>query len=129
MNTPRKKVLIADCHEEVLIVLERMLEDAGFDTMTAWTAHEALKLVESGSFDLVLINEYLPDGECEVLLRILQMRGQMPCIVMQPSAPEITEVQSFRALGAREVVCKYAYERIVETASEYLAAGRPRVAA
>ncbi len=47
MKTSRKKVLVADCHEEVLIALEKMLEDAGFDTTTVWTARDALKLVDS----------------------------------------------------------------------------------
>jgi DNA-binding response OmpR family regulator len=125
MKTARKKVLIADCHEEILIVLERMLEDAGFDTTTAWTAQDALRLVDSQSFDLVLVNEYLPDAECEDLLKALRKRGaQMPLIVMQPSAPEITNFTALRALGARDIVCKYAYGQIVEMVSECLASGR-----
>jgi DNA-binding response OmpR family regulator len=121
MNTPRKKVLVADCHEEVLIALEKMLEDAGFDTTTAWTAKDALRLVDSEVFDLVLVNEYLPDAECEDLLKALRTRGaQMPCVVMQPSAPEITDFTSLQALGAHDIVCKYAYRQIVEIVSECL---------
>jgi len=121
MNTPRKKVLVADCHEEVLIALEKILEDAGFDTTTVWTARDALKLVDSQVFDLVLVNEYLPDAECEDVLKALRKRGgQMPCIVMQPSAPEITDFTSLQALGARDIVCKYAYRHIVEVVSECL---------
>jgi DNA-binding response OmpR family regulator len=118
MKTPRKKVLIADCHEDVLIALEKMLEDAGFDTTTAWTAKDALRLVDSQEFDLVLVNEYLPDAECEDLLKALRKRGaQMPFIVMQPSAPEITDFTGLQALGAREIVCKYAYRQVVEIVS------------
>jgi CheY-like chemotaxis protein len=30
MKAQRKKILVADCHEDVLIVLEKLLEDAGF---------------------------------------------------------------------------------------------------
>jgi two-component system cell cycle sensor histidine kinase PleC len=122
MKTPRKKVLVADCHEEVLIALEKMLEDAGFDTTTVWTARDALKLVESQVFDLVLVNEYLPDAECEDLLKALRKRNaQIPCIVMQPSAVEITDFTGLQALGARNLVCKYAYRQIVEVVSECLA--------
>jgi DNA-binding response OmpR family regulator len=122
MKTPRKKVLVADCHEEVLIALEKILEDAGFDTTTVWTARDALKLVDSQVFDLLLVNEYLPDAECEDLLKALRTRGaQMPCIVMQPSAPEITDFRGLEALGARDIVCKYAYRQIVEVVSECLA--------
>ena len=121
MKTPRKKVLVADCHEEILIALQKILEDAGFDTTTVWTARDALRLVDSQVFDLVLVNEYLPDAECEDLLKALRKRGaQMPCIVMQPSVPEITDFRSFQALGARDIVCKYAYGQIVELVSECL---------
>jgi len=122
MKTARKRVLVADCHEEVLIVLEKMLEDAGFDTTTVWTATDALNQVESQAFDLVLVNEYLPDAECEDLLRALSRRGvQVPCIVMQPSAPQITNTTALQALGVRDVVCKYAYRQIVELVSKCLA--------
>lgn len=125
MKTPRKKVLVADCHEEVLISLEKVLEDAGFDTTTVWTARDALKLVESQVFDLVLVNEYLPDAECEDLLKALHKRGaQIPCIVMQPSAPEITDFRGLQALGARDIVCKYAHQQIVEVISKCLAYDR-----
>lgn len=34
MKTLRKNILVADCHEETLIALEKILEDAGFDTTT-----------------------------------------------------------------------------------------------
>ena len=122
MKTPRKRVLIADCHDDVLIALEKRLEDAGFNTTTAWTAKDALTLVDSQVFDLVLVNEYLPDTECEDFLRALRKRGaRMPCIVMQPSAPEITDFTKLLALGARDVVRKYAFQQIVEVVTNCLA--------
>jgi DNA-binding response OmpR family regulator len=130
MRTARKKILIADCHEEVLIVLERVLEDAGFDTTTVWTAREALKLMETQAFDLVLVNEYLPDSECEELLRALQNKGtQLPCIVMQPSAPEITDTRSLRKLGAREIVCKWAHQQVLDAIGRCLASRQPKLVA
>lgn len=122
MKAARKRVLVADCHEDVLIVLEKLLEDAGFDATTVWTARDALKLVESHAFDLVLVNEYLPDAKCEEFLRELHRRGEsVTCIVMQPGAPEMTDFTGLEALGAREVVCKYAYRQIVEMVRECLA--------
>lgn len=127
MKSARKRILIADCHEEVLIVLEKMLEDVGFDTTTVWTAKDALQVVESQDFDLALINEYLPDAECEELLRAFHKRGaEVPCIVMQPSAPEITDIRTFQELGARDVVCKRGYQRIVEAVSRCLASTKPK---
>jgi DNA-binding response OmpR family regulator len=130
MKTAKKKVLIADCHEEVLITLERMLEDEGFDTRTAWTAKDALRLLASEAFDLVLVNEYLPDAECEDILKALQRKGgRTLCIVMQPSAPEMTDFSVFESLGATDVVNKYGYRHIVEVVNECLVGGKKNAVA
>jgi CheY-like chemotaxis protein len=130
MTPTRKRILIADCHEDVLIILEKLLEDAGFDTTTVWTAKEALKLADSHAFDLVLVNEYLPDAECEDVLTALQKRGrQIPCIVMQPSAPEFVDFTRFEALGAQDIVCKHCFRRIVEIVRECLLCDQKRIPA
>ncbi len=54
-----KKILIVDDDQDVLIGLERALEDAGFSTTTAWGKEEALRLSEGPRFDLLLIDEGL----------------------------------------------------------------------
>jgi CheY-like chemotaxis protein len=130
MTPTRKRILIADCDEDVLIILEKLLEDAGFDTTTVWTAKEALKLTDSDAFDLVLVNEYLPDADCGDVLRALQERGgQIPCIVMQPSAPEFVDFTRFEALGAKDIVCKHCFRQIVEIVRECLLCDRKRIPA
>lgn len=130
MNPSRKRILVADCHEDVLIILERLLEDAGFDTTTVWTATEALKLVDSNAFDLVLVNEYLPDAECEEVLTALRKRaGQTPCIVMQPAAPRIVDFTRFEALGAKDIVGKRCFRRILEIVGECLPCDRKPILA
>lgn len=130
MKSGQKRILIADCHEDILIALERLLEDAGFDTATAWTAKEALGLVDSHYFDLVLINEYLPDAECEEVLKVLQTKGDdIPCIVMQPSAPEIVDFARFEALGVKDIVCKHHFREIVDAVSECLACDQKQLPA
>jgi len=130
MKPTRKRILVADCHEDVLIILERLLEEAGFDTTTVWTAKEALKLADSHAFDLILINEYLPDAECEDVLRVLQKRDeQTPCIVMQPSPPENVDFTRFEALGAKDIVCKHCSRQIVEIVRECLLCDRKPIPA
>ena len=130
MNQSRKRILVADGHEDVLIILERLLEDAGFDTTTVWTAKEALKLLDSQAFDLVLVNEYLPDAECDEVLTALRKRPvHTPCIVMQPSPPEIIDLTRFEALGAKDIVCKHCFRRIVEIVRECLLCDRKPILA
>jgi len=58
-RVPMKTILIVDDDQDVLIGLERALEDAGFSTTTAWGREEALRLSEGTRFDLLLIDEGL----------------------------------------------------------------------
>ncbi len=122
MNAKLRKILVADCHDDTLIILEKLLEDSGFDTTTVWTAKDALSLAKAHAFDLVLISKYLPDAEGEDLLRELHKRGEsVACIVMLPSEPEMTDFTSLETLGARDVVCKRAYRQVLKTVRECLA--------
>lgn len=122
MNAIRRKILVADCHDDTLIILEKLLEDAGFDTTTVWTAKDALSLVDAHVFDLVLVNKYLPDVQCDELLKELHRRDEsIAFIVMMPSEPEMTDFTNLELLGARDVVCKRAYRQVVETVRECLA--------
>jgi len=119
MKLKRKKILLADCDEEVLIALEKQLEDAGFDTATAWTAKQALKLTDSHAFDLALVNEHLPDAKCEFVLKALQEKGKrILCIVMHPGIPRVVDFIRFKGLGARDIVCKRPYRQIVDLVRE-----------
>lgn len=61
------KILIIDDDEAVLITLERILEGEGYRTVTAWSGQEALRVAESGQFDLVLVDEHLSDVEVTTL--------------------------------------------------------------
>ena len=113
-STYRKRILVADCHHDSLILLEKILEDAEFDTTTVWTADEALTLLETRAFDLLLVNEYLPDADCDELLQVIKKRGtRLPCIIMQPSATCITALSRLKTFGVLAVVTNRAYPEIL----------------
>lgn len=115
-NTSRhKRVLIVDGHQEVLISLEKLLEDAGFNTTTSWTAADAARFLRSTQYDVVLVNEYLPDCYCEALLRARKRNDEACWIVMQGTAPEMSDRDRFIRLGADAVVCKHQTQTILET--------------
>jgi two-component system response regulator PfeR len=112
MNTRRAKVLIVDCDEDVLITFERLLEDEGYETTTAWTGQDARKAVQGQTFDLVLVNEYLPDMKLEDFISALRHRGyNVPCIVMQLSADRIN--YTGLTAGAIAVVCKWSQAKVL----------------
>ncbi len=118
MKVRRPRVLIVDCHEDVLISLERLLEDAGYDTTTAWSAQEARQAMLARACDLVLVNEYLPEINAEDFISELRSTGcKVRCIVMQPSAKCITDTRRFLAAGAVEIVCKWSQADVLEAVS------------
>lgn len=116
MNSYRKRVLIVDGHEEVLISLEKLLEDNGYCTTTSWTATDALRFLRSWDYDMILVSEYLPDGTFEDLLRAARKRNaDTQCIVMQGNAKGMRSDDRFKILGASAVVCKYEQHSILDT--------------
>ena len=129
MKPNRKRILIADCHEDVLIVLEKLFEDAGFDATIVSKANEVLSLVDLYAFDLMLVSEYLPDAGCEEVLKALRRSGHAACIVMQTTAPENIDFARFEGLGVEDVVCKRPYPYIVEIVKERLLRDDKQIAA
>jgi DNA-binding response OmpR family regulator len=107
MEGRRKKVLVVDGDDRMLIALERLLEDESVDTTTTWSAAEALRLLRSADFDVLLMGDNLPDLSCEQLLREMQRSGvRAAALVMTP--PRMPSVASyFVSLGATGTVRKW----------------------
>lgn len=112
MKPDRAKLLIADCHEDTLIVLQKVLEDAGFDTTAVWTVEEFLNAIRNQNFALVVVNEYIPGGRCDELLPELR-KAQIRCILMLARKLPVTEVSALEELGTFQVVEKRNYAEIV----------------
>lgn len=122
MNQPRAKLLIADCHEDTLIVLQRVLEDAAYDTTAVWTAREFVDAIHSQVFDLVLINEYMPGGRCQELLQLLR-EADLRCVLLQTRPPAVTGPATPGAEHVNGTVCKHDHAEIVRLVSELLPNG------
>ncbi len=57
---PRRKVLLVDDHESILVVLERMLAGSCLEFLRAACGEDALRLVRSEHPDLVLLDVCMP---------------------------------------------------------------------
>jgi len=113
MNEERKHILIADCDEEVLIELEHLLEDEGFDTTTAWSTDETLSLVRQKTFDLLLIADHPPELSCELVIRESSgTERQLPVYVMEGSIKHPFQEPYLLNMGATGVVQKHRREDV-----------------
>ena len=128
MDRQRAKVLLADCHEDTLIDLQRVLENAGFDTTAVWTSIEFVDAIRSQAFDLVLINEYMPGAPCQELLQLVR-DADFRCVLLHARTPAITGPTTLGAGHACESVCKHDYSEIVRLVSDILANGENHIPA
>ena len=102
MSSPGKQVLIVDNDEAESRKLASMLESTGHHPTTTWSGLEALELLRSRDFDLVLVSSYLPDMYVgDFFARFNQLPVQPCSIVMQEGegrAASLMKVSS--AIGA-----------------------------
>lgn len=108
MNIQRKHILIADSDEQSLIELERLLQDEGFETTTAWNTSDAVDLIRHRKFDLLLVADHPPELNCEVVLRLRQQAGAETPLVVLETRPRHPFVEPYLlTLGASDFVQKW----------------------
>jgi CheY-like chemotaxis protein len=71
----RKRVLVLDFDPELLITLERLLEDSGFSTVTTWDFEEALAVLEAHCFDFFVVGDRPPVLDATYLLERIRSKG------------------------------------------------------
>ncbi len=124
---PRKRILLVDLDELVLIQLQKVLEDAGFDTTTTWELREARELLRSCPFDMLLVGDHPPEIPAgDLLKQVRDTHSGIQCMVLQSAAPAAHDY--FRSLGALAVVAKHRHHEIVQLIKNQLG-GRAMAAA
>lgn len=101
----RHNVLIVENDDRVLDTLEALVRGEGFDLRTTWSGREALALLQSHPFDMVLVDVHLPDIYYGEFLR-LASRHTHSLIVMQSGRPLPSSLRRHKTLGAEAVVDK-----------------------
>jgi CheY-like chemotaxis protein len=106
MDERPRRVLILDSDADMLITLQHLLEDVGVDATITWDEVEARQLVQSASFDLILIGDHPPELDAVTLLRDVSSQGaSYPSLILRGSVLE-EDIEHFRRLGAIGVVPK-----------------------
>jgi CheY-like chemotaxis protein len=104
----KKRVLIVDNSAEALQTLQGVLEKAGFDTQTTWSGREALALLKSGEFDVLLVDDYLPDLHSgDFITQVVMLPIQPGIVVMQAAVPTANQLLRYASLGTSGVVPKH----------------------
>jgi two-component system KDP operon response regulator KdpE len=111
----RRRILVCDDEPQILRALKVILRDAGFETVPATTAEEALDLAAVKPPDAAIIDLVLPDGDGVEVCREIRRWSRMPIIVLSAMGDEDAKVRALEAgaddyvtkpFGARELVAR-----------------------
>ena len=69
------QILVVEDHEDTRTVLERLCSRCGFNVFSAATLHEAIQLVQTTAFDVIISDIALPDGTGYALISEVRRRG------------------------------------------------------
>lgn len=121
MDERLRRVLILDTDPETLITLQHVLEQAEIDTAITWDEIEACQLVETKSFDLLVIGDHPPELDAASILDNLSFRGSCPPVLILRAIISERDAEYFRRLGAIGVVPKRDLVVVLEHITKTLA--------
>jgi two-component system, OmpR family, KDP operon response regulator KdpE len=104
----KRRILVIDDDEQVLISLQCLLENEGYETTVAWSGQEGLALLQSKGFDLVLLDDYLRDIEHEEIFNEIRGMGTQPLVILTESSLMPETRRYFLDMGAAAIVGKWA---------------------
>ena len=112
-----RKILVADNDEDVLVALERVLEDDGYATTTAISSAEMCKLLSGGGFDLLVLDDSLSDNHSvQILAECRKLGIAVLTVVTYHRFPSMEEETRLRDLGVCALVNKQSHSELVELA-------------
>jgi two-component system KDP operon response regulator KdpE len=102
---PKPRILVCDDEHQILRALRVILRDAGYESLPASTAEEALDIAAVQSPDAAIIDLVLPDIDGIELCRRLREWTEMPLIVLSAVGDEDAKVRALAA-GADDYITK-----------------------
>jgi two-component system OmpR family response regulator len=117
------RLLVADDSETVLLMLQRRLEMAGYEVITATDGREALAAVdEAGNdreLDLILLDAMMPNVSGIEVLKKLRASGSTIPILIISAHLDAQEPERMKALGADDCVPKpFEWETLIARIEE-----------
>jgi DNA-binding response OmpR family regulator len=101
----RPRILYVEDEPAILEPMAKALERAGFETLTARTAAEALAIDKRSQPDLLLLDLTLPDGDGRDVCREVRRRRDVPVIMLTARGTETDRIVGLE-IGADDYVVK-----------------------
>ncbi len=100
------KVLIVDDEKDFLDIMAERMKARGMDVSTTTSAEEALQIIETESYDAVIMDLMMPEMDGFKALKLLkESRPDISVILLTANVPEETCIEALK-LGAMDVIEK-----------------------
>jgi two-component system, cell cycle sensor histidine kinase and response regulator CckA len=117
-GSPRR-VLLAEDEIEVRSSMVEALEGQGYSVVTAATVSEALAALRAGSFDLVITDLLMPDGDgMEVVVAAAHLPRRPPVLVITGKASESLDHQLWAAGASRWMAKPFGLSDLLSAVAE-----------
>jgi DNA-binding NtrC family response regulator len=117
------KILIVDSDERALKVIGNFLVNAGFEVATAWNGEVADSILQSGEYDLLLVDDRFADlTSASFLVHLQRFRKRAAVVVMENNPSRPCGVTPYNSLRASKFVNKWRPCEVLGAAREMLSA-------
>ena len=100
------KVLLVDDEKDFLDIMAERMAARGMEVATAGSAEDALKMVESESYDAVIMDLMMPEMDGFKALKLFkETRPDLQIILLTANVPEEKCIEAIK-LGAMDVIEK-----------------------
>ena len=100
------KVLIVDDEKDFLDIMAERMGARGMDISTTTSAETALKMVQTESYDVVIMDFLMPEMDGFRALKLFkETRPDLPIILLTANVPEEKCIEAIK-LGAMDVIEK-----------------------
>jgi DNA-binding response OmpR family regulator len=99
-------VLVVDDDEDIRRILSLVLAEFGFAVEEAGTGKEAVRLIEGGDFDLVILDLAMPEGDGFSVLGHLQGRQSTPRVAVLTAKTSESDRRRAYEMGAIDLTTK-----------------------
>jgi len=118
-----KRILVVDDEPNIVLSLEFLMKQAGFDVVTATDGEEALREVESNIPDLILLDVMMPKLDGYAVCQTIRTKDEYESvkIIMLTAKGRDIEREKGLSLGADDYVTKpFSTQEVVEKVQQML---------
>jgi DNA-binding NtrC family response regulator len=115
----KTKILVVDDEEVVRLSHLRLLTRDDCNVEAVWNGHDALREMEKGCFDLVLLDLRMPGMDGMSVLRLIKQRWPESEVVVITGYPSVETAKEAIRLGAYDYLAKPVNpDEIIKVASD-----------